>query len=143
MQLAPEIRDEIAHPCIEGEEASFGIVSFARFVVGSADDQNVVLAVGLQPHVVIGLERIPIKTVGQRTFGQGERHRVGAVGCLLGMNGIFVVDRRIGRHHCMPSIHRVLASSHYHAVFIFFNMIDRCLGVEATATLANGRRKSG
>ena len=98
---------------------------------------------GLQPHVVIGLKRIPVEPVGQRAFGKRKRHGVGAVRRLLGMDGVFVVDRRVGGHDCVACLDHVLAGLHQHAVFILLHVIDRGLGVEAAAGLLNGGGKPG
>ena len=140
MQLLAEIGQQIAHPGFQREEARIGIVGLAALVVGTADDQDVGLAsAGLQPDVVISLQRIPVEPIGEGILRHREGHRVGAVGRLLGMDRVAIVDRRVGSHDGLRCKHPVTADRDYlDTIAGFLDLLHDGVGIEAPSRVADG-----
>jgi len=58
------VRNEIAYPGLDGVVAGAGVIGLASFVIGSSDDQVVDCSrTGVETHIVIGIEGVPIEPV--------------------------------------------------------------------------------
>ena len=82
-------------------------VASPRLVVLAADDEPVVALVrGLEAHVVVGIERVPVERVRAPSRAAPARDGIGAVRRLLGVDRDPVVDRRVGGDHDRAGAHR-------------------------------------
>ena len=51
-------------PGFQGLIADLGVISFAALVIATADDEKIgSVLTGLQPHIVVGIQRVPIERV--------------------------------------------------------------------------------
>ena len=77
------------------------VIGLTRLMIFPADDQHIVVTAilrrqGVNPHIVVRIERIPIQRLFHCPLRQPGSDDIGRVGRLLGMNGHNVADGRVG-----------------------------------------------
>ena len=89
--------NQISGPCFQPLETNLCIIGFAGLVVGPADDDEIGFTVAwLNPHIMIGIEGIPIESVGQGAAPNPRCHGISPVWRHLGVERNGINDGRVG-----------------------------------------------
>src|SRR6266850_7979902 len=92
--------NQISRPCLQRFETDFRIIGFAGFVIGSSHDDEIDLSViRLDPHIMVGVEGVPIESVGQAAAPNPHCHGVGPIRRHLGVERDGINDGRVTGDH--------------------------------------------
>ncbi len=110
-------------------------------MVSPADNEVIGSAfAGLQPNIMVGIERIPVQRVRQGIARNRKRHRVGSVRRHLGMKCEPIHDRRIGGHNGSPGGNRATIGYRDHGPVVpLLDLLDDGLRMKCPAFCGNHR----
>ena len=129
--------EAFAGPPLEATMPPLSIVRLSRFVIFTADDQDLVrrLAVDrMDAHVVIGVVHVPIQISRHRSRRHARADHVRHVRRLFRTHEEAVVDGRVRRHHdrlCADGV----AAGHDVSILATFDMIDMRTGEQLPAVI--------
>ena len=115
-----------ARPLLELPERLFFVVALARLVVLTTDDEDLVMRIQrCQPDVMIRIEVVPVEATRNRTLRNLHPDHVGAIRCLLGVDGHPVVHRRVRREDERVGPDRMAVRClHLRAIVLFVHRVD-------------------
>ncbi len=92
----------LARPQLESCETFLAIVRLTRFVIFTANDQNImriIIFVALETYVMIRIARVPVERLSDRASRNNNADHVRDVRRLLGMNRDAIVHRSVRRYY--------------------------------------------
>ena len=66
VDLTSQLRDQGPHPRLDRLESNVAVIRFAGPVIGASDNEIVSgTRPRIEPHVVVGIRRVPVERIGQ------------------------------------------------------------------------------